>query len=474
MKPALLLMLAGLLMYSSPAGEQRYLASHLNQTKQVEGETSVIFRTTPENNYWMPKGEKDEFYLYVFLNGQKHIPQERVPINLSLVVDRSGSMRGDKIDYAKKALDYVIDQLGQEDRISIVQYDDGVEVVCPPQPVKNRAQLHQLVQGIQPDGATNLSGGMEKGFELVNTTKKSNEQLSNYIHRVILLSDGQANEGITDPRALRQIVNKQFNSNGITLSTFGVGAGFNEDLMTGLATEGGANYQFIGSPDQLPQVFNKELSGMVSVVAKNTELQIEFPSNLVSCQKVHLYPYKVQGNKINIQLNDLFSEQQKAILIKFKVKKRIKKNMEFISQLTYNNTVNGFSETREIHKTTVQLTDDEALYENAHNPEAGMGHALMVGGEKFQESMQQADRNKFEDARKLLREAKNIMEAHFERVEPHPFLWGLYEDMKKYGAEIDELEKMKKDKSYRGRRKFSLRQKRSKARTFRTISCPSF
>ncbi len=472
MKHAFIAMLGGLLLCASPAGEQRYLAPTLNQTKQVEGETSILFRTSPENNYWMNTAEKDDFYLYIFLNGQQHVASERMPFNLSLVVDRSGSMKGSKIEYAKKALDYVIDQLGQEDRISIVQYDDKAQVVCPPQLVKNREKLHQLVQGIQPDGATNLSGGMEKGFALVNETRGNSS--TNYIHRVILLSDGQANEGITDPAELKKIVNKQFNNNGVSLSTFGIGAGFNEDLMAGLATEGGANYQFIGSPTELPEMFNSELKGMNAVVAKNTELKIQFPTNLLSCEKVHMYAHSVTGNTITIPLNDVFADQERAILIKFNVKKRIKTNMEFISQLSYNNTVTGFSATTETHRTTVQLTTDKQLYESAHNPEAGMGHALMVGGEKFEESMRQADRKKFDDARKLLREARLVMEAHFERVDPHPFLWSMYEDMKDYDREIDELEKMKKDRSHKSHKKFSLKQKKVKYRNNNKMRCPAF
>ncbi len=468
MKKIWLLPLLATFVFAIPAGQQRYLNAP-QQQKQLEGESSVVFKSAPENNYWMPKGDKDEFFFYVFLDGKKFEQQERLPFNLSMVIDRSGSMQGEKIRYTKEALNYVINTLEKRDMLSIVQYDDKVQVLCPPQRVVDKNALKEKVNNIQVGGATNLSGGMEKGYELVTGMRnKKTASANQYIHRVILLSDGRANQGVTDPVALRGIASKQFNSNGVSLSTFGVGADYNENLMASLADQGGANYQFIGSPDQLPDIFGTELNDMVSIVAKNTVLEIDYPEKLVTLEKVYMYPHKEGSGKVDIFLNDMFTGQQKAILIKFKVKKNIKKNMEFVSALKYNNTVNNFEDVLETHNTTVSLTNDKALFESAFNPIAGMGHALMVGGEKFEAAMAAADKRKFKDAETLLREAMNIMEAHFERVEPHPFLQDVYNDMKAYERELDELKNIKDEKTYR------LRQKSAKHRAYKNRARAKF
>ena len=99
---------------------------------------NISFEFCPENSYWLPEAKKDEFYVFVLLKaGEKPVSAEtqRTPLNLSLVVDRSGSMEGDKIKYTKQAVDYVINQLGEQDRISIIQYSDGVDVLAATQSI---------------------------------------------------------------------------------------------------------------------------------------------------------------------------------------------------------------------------------------------------------------------------------------------------------------------------------------------------
>jgi Ca-activated chloride channel family protein len=102
----------------------------------------------------------------------------------------------------------------------------------------------------------------------------------------LLLSDGLANVGITEPAQLKEIARRQFQENRIGLSSFGVVADFNEELMMQLSEYGGANYYFIETPDQIPQIFAKELQGLLSVVAQNTNLEIEFPSEFLKVEKV--------------------------------------------------------------------------------------------------------------------------------------------------------------------------------------------
>ena len=112
---------------------------------------------------------------------------------------------------------------------------------------------------------------------------KSITKQEKYVNRALLLSDGLANQGITDEEKLQQIVQKKFREQGIGLSTFGVGSDFNELLMTNLSEYGGANYYFIDSPEKIPEIFAKELEGLLSVVAQSTKLSVKFQSNNLKC-----------------------------------------------------------------------------------------------------------------------------------------------------------------------------------------------
>ncbi len=233
----------------------------------------IDFKSYLDNPLYLKGSEKKELYIYIDAKAALvKKDSERVPLNIALVIDRSGSMAGEKLEYVKKATDFVINNLNKNDYLSIVQYDNKVDVVSETQAVTNKKGLHEKVAKIKAGGMTNLSGGMLEGYTQVGVSKKER-----YVNRVLLLSDGLANEGITDPEKLRSIAQKRFREQGIGLSSFGVGADFNELLMTNLAEYGGANYYFIDMPDRIPEIFAKELEGLLSVVAQNAKLKITFP-----------------------------------------------------------------------------------------------------------------------------------------------------------------------------------------------------
>ncbi len=254
-------------------------------------------------------------YLRLCLSGRHaHHWQERRPLNLCVVLDRSGSMSEEsKIAYAKSALLALVDQLRSEDRFSLVIYDDEVDVLRPSMRVGNsKDEIRSVIQEITPRGWTNLGGGMQEGFRQVG--KNLGEE---YVNRVILLSDGLANQGITDPDQLQRIARRQ-RAESISLTTIGVGLDYNENLMVGLSESGGGNYYFLESSRNLASVFRKEFDGMSEVVAQNVLLQLNLGHGVSLIDAIG-YGFREEGNSVQIALGDVYADESREIILELNV-----------------------------------------------------------------------------------------------------------------------------------------------------------
>jgi Ca-activated chloride channel family protein len=413
---------------------------------------SLYYRAEPLNNYHLKGESQDDVTLYVHLQGLKKPGDpsvHKIPLNLSIVIDKSGSMSGDKIDNVRKAVQYVISQLDENDRLSIVLYDNYVNVLCEPQRVTDKQFLRDKVQTITADGSTNLEGGMRKGFELVKSVKSLLGGKDEMVNRVILLSDGLANVGISDPVELSKISNNYFNEERISISTFGVGADYNEDLMSKIAGQGGGRYYFISSAEQLPSLFREEIQGISSVVAKNTTLRIDYPQDKLILDKVFLYSYKLSDGALLLNFNDVFAEEQKAIVIRFRLKGKVSEKLAFTCMLTYANALDGEKAIEDKRLVNVESTDDKKVFASGFNKAASEGCVLHISGEKFEQAVQAANNRNFRESKALIKEAKQMLDTHFKLFGEHPFLKELYNDMVNYEKVIDDLEKTKDGDGFR-------------------------
>ena len=222
---------------------------------------------------------------------------EEGKFNLSVVVDRSGSMNGDgKIEFVREGLLEMLDSLDGDDLLSVVVYSTTAKVALPPTPVnaENLNEIIAVIKAITPGGKTNLAGGLKLGYEQVmkNIADKSRTP------RVILLSDGIANEGITDEGSILTLSNS-YNDAGVGVTTIGVGQDLNFSLLHLLASQGNGNFYFLDDAEKLSQVFSEEIKYLLTPVADNLKLWFSLPDGF-GVEDVYGFEYKEKDGEFHL------------------------------------------------------------------------------------------------------------------------------------------------------------------------------
>jgi len=261
----------------------------------------------------LPAGQNETAIIKIALDVPA-IPIEttRPPVNLTLVLDRSGSMSGNKISKAREAAITALRLLGSQDMFSLVIYDHHVQTLIPPQSAANSEWLESQIMRIRTGGNTALFGAVSQGAAEIrkNLAKK-------FVHRIILLSDGLANVGPSTPADLSRLGTALLKE-GISVTTIGIGTDYNEDLMTGLADRSDGNHYFVESSVDLPRIFASELGDVLSVAASKITIELETPHN-VRPLRIIGREGRINGNRVEIHLNQLYGGQQKYALIEVAV-----------------------------------------------------------------------------------------------------------------------------------------------------------
>lgn len=251
-------------------------------------------------------------HLLIELQAPPAVATTRRPIDVTVVIDRSGSMSGGKLRSVLRAVAQLARLLTADDRLGIVTFDNEAQLVLP-LGTHGVDEVNHVLAGIRSGGSTNLSGGWLCGYdEMVQKGRPDANR------RIVVLTDGEANVGIVDPALLTGIVGGG-RAREITTSVIGFGDGFNEKLCAGLADAGGGEDYFCEGPDHAPTVFREEFEGLASVVAQNIVVEIVPDPRTGAVELLSKYPSTCVDGTVRVDVGDAFGDETRSVLAQINV-----------------------------------------------------------------------------------------------------------------------------------------------------------
>jgi Ca-activated chloride channel family protein len=257
----------------------------------------------------MQAGEKQRNYLRISLNGCKpERTSNRTPVNVSFVIDRSGSMAGSRLAQAREAAIMAVNRLEPNDIASVVIFDDKVDVLVPAQKVTDRKYFIDRILQVGPRGSTAIYAGVTEGANEVRKNKDARR-----LNRVVLLSDGLANVGPRNAEEFAKLGRALLNE-GISVSTIGLGKDYNEDLMLQLARAGDGNHAFAAAPDDLIKIFNKEFDDVLASCAQTVSIDVDLQPGARVVRAISREG-EIAAGHAKFQLNQIYQETEHYVLL---------------------------------------------------------------------------------------------------------------------------------------------------------------
>ncbi len=342
-------------------------------------------------------GLKQTTYLKVGLTGFELAgASKRPPVNIAIVLDKSGSMQGEKIRQAREAAKMAIGRLNANDIVSVVSYDSTVNVLTPATKVTDKAMINAQIDRINANGSTALFGGVSKGAAEIRKFYDPKR-----VNRIFLLSDGQANVGPQSPRELGNL-GASLAKEGISVTTLGLGLGYNEDLMTQLAMKSDGSHSFIEEPAQLTQIFNEDFGEALQVVAQKVVVKI-------TCRE-GVRPVRTLGREADIAgqtvvttMNQIYSGQEQFVLLEVEIPATRSGAVRDIAtvNLGYLNMETRVDD-RLSSSVAARFTTSDSEIAKAVSTEVMVASISQIAVENNKKATALRDQGRIEEARKLL------------------------------------------------------------------------
>lgn len=328
----------------------------------------------------------------------------RTALHLALVIDRSGSMHGPKLMAARDCARFLVSRLKPTDELALVTFEDEVQLVSPLASV-DTARLEAAVDSIGPGGMTNLSGGWLKGLEELQRATGDG------VRRVLLLTDGQANEGIVDHEKLVEIAGGTKARAATT--TIGFGDGFDEELLTAIAESSNGNTYFAETPEDAPGIFAEEFAGLATLVAQNISVEIRPTDEVKVLGVLNDYPAVEVGGGIQVQVGDAFGGERRRLIFALHIPELASLGPARIADVVLRYVSVGDDVTA--HEVTIPLTvnlvsaDEAAAADVDH--EVSEEVWLLDAARARKEAIESADEGDFGMARSRLSSTADMMRA---------------------------------------------------------------
>lgn len=362
------------------------------------------------------RADFDNAYIQTTRLGDRHLEIEviapdgpvlqgdrRPPMNIALVIDKSGSMaHSGKMTYVKEAARKMLDRLTYGDRFAIVTYDDDVRVLVRSEEVEDPSRARGLIDRLSPGGSTNLGAGLEEGYAQVRR-----HYIPGGTNRVLLLSDGLANRGITSARELSRIAGRE-GRRGISLATFGVGLDFNEDLLASMAESGRGTYYYIDRPQRIPEILAREFSLIQRIVALDVIITIEVRPEVV-IHDVMGYEYLREGSRYRVRIGDLAAGERRRIMARLSTP-AYDPGDHSIGNLRMEYQLRGKEETvTSSQELRLRYVEDHSAVERNLNEDVAARSAVYGANVARRKAAELVDRGDMEGAREVLEESRRSL-----------------------------------------------------------------
>ena len=360
------------------------------------------------------------------LEGEK----ERTPVNLALVLDKSGSMNGEKMEQAIAATITAVDYLRPGDVVSVIAYDNFAWVLVPATEVTDKQVIRERIRSLRAGGGTALYSGVVEGATQLREFLDPNR-----VNRVILLSDGQANNGPSSPSELGEL-GAALIRDGISVTTIGLGLGYNEDLMTQLALRSDGNHSFVEDVENLAMIFNQEFGDVLSVVAQDVTVRIDLNEGIRPV-RVLGREAEINGQHVTVKLNQLYSEQEKYVMLEVETAPSAGAGEVEIASVStsYANMITRHTD--EVRATiSAQITDSEEIVQENIVAEPMVAAVEQQGILNEERAIALRDEGKVEEAEQMLKENAAFFEQSAELYDADD----LYDGAEKSRQAIGNLE----------------------------------
>ncbi|MTH47014.1 vWA domain-containing protein [Intestinirhabdus alba] len=392
LKHCFLALTLGLLVVTGGANAQRTLK---NPIVKSELASPLILENTQHKNY-----------LKISLTGLPRSVEKRSPVNLTLVIDRSGSMRGDRIARATEAAIMAVNTLGSQDTLSVVVYDNVAEVIIPAAKVGDKKKLiSQIREQLDAHGGTALFAGVSRGIK--ETGKFLDKER---VNRIILLSDGQANVGPSSTSELAEL-GKIAARQGIAVTTMGIGEQYNEDLMAAIAQYSDGNHVFVRISEDLEKAFAQEFSDVMSVMAQDVLVEITLAEGVKPLRLLGREG-EIQGNTVTVRLNQLYAMQEKYVLLELlPAKGRAGRSQPLADvKVSYDNLATGKKDEWNQH-VVIAYTDSADEAKKAQVEEVIVDAAIQKTALDHEQALKLIDAGKMDEAKAVLRGSASKLKA---------------------------------------------------------------